>query len=122
MTISTHRLVLGLIAVSVAVPAAAMPVRDFLPRAERLMKAGVGAVFSADRKPVMAEVKRVGRVYKADIEGAKAAGRTPRSCPPAKSKLDGKAFLAYLHAMPASQRGMDMTEALHRYMATEHPC
>ena len=99
-----------------------MPVRDFLPRAERLMAAGVGAMFSADRKPVVAEVKRVGRVYKADIEAAKAAGRTPRSCPPARGKLDAKAFLAYLRTIPANQRGMDMTEAFHRYMAATHPC
>ena len=113
---------LGAALLAMTTPAAAMPVRDFLPRAERLMAKGMAAMFSADRKPIMAEMKRVGQAYKADITAAKSAGRTPRSCPPAKMQIDPKVFMTYLRAIPTAQRGMDMTEAFHRYMAAKHPC
>ena len=115
-------LALGLL--SMAGAALAMPVSEFLPRAERLKAKGAAAMFSSDLRPVMAEVKRVGRAYRADIEAARAAGRPTRSCPPpkGKSKLDADDFLRHLRAIPAAERRMDMTEAFHRYMARRYPC
>ena len=118
MTLATGAALLAL-----AGPAIAMPVNDFLPRAERLKARGPAAVFSSDLKPIMGEMKRVTQVYRADVERWKANGQTPRSCPPAgKMKLDPDEFLTALRAIPASQRGIDMTEAFHRYMARKFPC
>lgn len=120
-TVAKMAAAVGLLAM--AGSAMAMPVAEFLPRAERLVAKGPAAMFSSDLKPVMAEMKRVGQVYKADITRARAAGDKPRSCPPAgKTKLDHKEFLAALRGIPANQRGIDMTEAFHRYMAAKHPC
>ena len=108
---------------AMAGPALAMPVNDFLPRAERLKARGPAAVFSSDLKPIMGEMKRVTQVYRADLERWKANNQTPRSCPPAgKMKLDPDEFLTALRAIPANQRGIDMTEAFHRYMAGKFPC
>lgn len=110
-------------AFAMAGPALAMPVGEFLPRAERLKSKGPAAVFSSDLKPVMAEMKRVTQVYRIDVQRAKAAGQTPRSCPPAgKMKLDPDEFLGALRSIPANQRSIDMTEAFHRYMAAKFPC
>lgn len=113
---------LGLLAM--AGSAVAMPVSEFLPRAERLAAKGPAAVFSSDLKPVMAEMKRVGATYRADLEADRAAGRTPRSCPPpkGKNKMSSTEILNYLRSIPAGQRGIDMTEAFHRYMAKKFPC
>lgn len=111
------------LALGFAAPALSMPVRDFLPRAERLKAKGPAAVFSSDLKPVMGEMKRVTAAYRADLARWKANGETPRSCPPSgKMKLDPDDFLRGLRAIPANQRGIDMTEAFHRYMARKFPC
>lgn len=110
-------------ALAVAAPALAMPVGEFLPRAERLKARGPAAVFSSDLKPIMAEMKRVTQAYRADIQRAKATGQPSRSCPPAgKMKLDPDDFLGALRSIPASQRSIDMSEAFHRYMAAKFPC
>ncbi len=110
-------------AFALAAPALAIPVGDFLPRAERLKAKGPAAIFSSDLKPVTAEMKRVVRQYKADIARSKAVGQTPRSCPPpGKFRIDPEEFLAALRAVPANQRGIDMVEAFHRFMAAKFPC
>ncbi len=80
----------------VATPASAMTVNEFLPKAEKLMNAGVGAMFSKHRKPVMAEMKNVTTGYRADIKAAPKAGRKTSSCPPKKGSLNGKEFLTFL--------------------------
>ena len=118
-----RRVALGAALLGLATSAAAMPVSEFLPRAERLKARGAAALFSSDLKPIMAEVKRVGRAYRADIERDRAAGRTPRSCPPPKgTKMNPDDLMVYLRSIPARQRGIDMTEAFHRFMAARFPC
>ncbi len=116
-------LLLSGLALTLPAVASAMPVGEFLPRAERLKAKGPAAMFSSDLKPIMGEMKRVTTSYRADLARSKAKGETPRSCPPAgKMKLDPGDFLSALRSVPASQRGIDMTEAFHRYMATKFPC
>ncbi len=109
---------------SIAGPAAAMPVSEFLPKADKLMNAGMGAMFSKDRKPVMAEMKKVTNGYRADIQAARAAGKTPSSCPTAKGrgKLNGKEFVAHLKTIPVAQRDMEVKTAFHAFMKKKYPC
>lgn len=109
---------------SMAVPASAMPVSEFLPKADKLMNAGMGAMFSKHRKPVMAEMDKVTTGYRADIKAARAAGKATSSCPPpkGKGKLNGKEFIGYLKTIPATQRDMEVKTAFHRFMATKYPC
>ncbi|GAA0487452.1 hypothetical protein GCM10009096_32920 [Parasphingorhabdus litoris] len=117
-------LVASTIMLSIAVPASAMPVSEFLPKADKLMKAGMGAMFSKNRKPVMAEMEKVTNGYRADIKAARAAGKTPSSCPPpkGKGKLNGKEFIAHLKTIPVAQRNMEVKTAFHGFMKKKYPC
>lgn len=112
------------IILSITGSAAAMPVSEFLPKADKLMNAGMGAMFSKDRKPVMAEMKKVTNGYRADIQAARAAGKTPSSCPPpkGKGKLNGKEFVAHLKSIPVAQRNMEVKTAFHGFMKKKYPC
>ncbi|MEP3226687.1 MAG: hypothetical protein ABJO01_11980 [Parasphingorhabdus sp.] len=109
---------------SLPTPALAMPVSEFLPKAEKLVNSGMGAMFSKHRKPVMAEMKKVTKGYRSDIEKARAAGRSPSSCPPPKGKgnLNAKEFLAHLKSIPTAQRNMEVQSAFHGYMKKKYPC
>ncbi len=112
------------ILLSIAVPASAMPVSEFLPQADKLVNAGMGAMFSKHRKPVMAEMKKVTKGYRSDILVARAAGKTPSSCPPpkGKGKLNAKEFLAHLKTIPVARRNMEVKTAFHGFMKTKYPC
>ncbi len=114
----------GMIILSMAAPASAMPVSEFLPKADKLMNAGMGAMFSKHRKPVMTEMKKVTNSYRKDIQAARAAGKTPSSCPPpkGKGKLNGKDFLAHLKTIPVAQRDMEVKIAFHGFMKKKYPC
>ncbi len=118
------RVILAATIIGLSAPVSAMPVSEFLPKAEKLMKAGMGAMFSKHRKPVMHEMEKVTTNYRAEIKAAKAAGRTPPSCPPAKgkAKLNGKEFVAHLQKIPVSRRSMEVKTAFHGFMKKKYPC
>lgn len=103
-------------------PISAMTVNEFLPKAEKLVAAGAGAMFSKHRKPVMAEMKKVTTGYRADIKAAKAAGKTTSSCPPKNGSMNAKEFLAHLKSIPANKRNMSVKDAFHGLMAKKYPC
>jgi len=108
--------------VSFAGPVSAMTVNEFLPKAEKLMNAGVGAMFSKHRKPVMSEMEKVTKGYRAEITAARKAGRKTSSCPPKKGSMNGKEFLKHLQAIPAAKRNMQVKTAFHGFMAKKYPC
>lgn len=107
--------------------AQAMTVAEFLAKANALKAKGLFALGSADIGLLKSEMETVGAAYRADIEGARKAGRTPDSCPPpkgsAKAKLGGKAFLADLQAIPPAQaRITSMKDAFYAIMRKRFPC
>lgn len=110
----------GLIAL--ASPASAMTVSEFLPKAEKLMNAGAGAMFSKHRKPVTAEMEKISKGYRADIKAAQKAGRKTTSCPPKKASVNGKEFLAHLQTIPTANRKMQVKTAFYKFMAKKYPC
>ncbi|GAB5482904.1 MAG: hypothetical protein Pars92KO_26610 [Parasphingorhabdus sp.] len=116
--------IVGAMTMSITVPASAMPVSEFLPKADKLMNAGMGGMFSKHRKPVMAEMKKVTNGYRADIKAARASGKTPSSCPPSKGKgrLNGKEFLAHLKSIPMERRDMEVKTAFRDFMKIKYPC
>lgn len=118
------RFLTGIAFLQAATSISAMPVSEFLPKADKLMNAGMGAMFSKHRKPVMAEMKKVTKNYRADIVAARAAGKTPSSCPPpkGKGKLNGKAFLAHLKTIPKADRNIEVESAFHDFMKIKYPC
>lgn len=107
---------------AIASPASAMTVNEFLPKAEKLMNAGMGAMFSKHRKPVSAEMKKVTKGYRAEIKAARKAGKSTHSCPPERASLKGKEFFNYLQNIPKNKRDMQVKTAFHQFMAKKYPC
>lgn len=112
---------LGLIAPTAA---QAMTVAQFLAKAKALQAQGALAVLSPDAELLKREVAMIRAAYTADLRAARAAGRTPHSCPPetGKPKLTPKQMLAELERIPKAQRGMSMKAAVYAYMKRTYPC
>lgn len=114
------------IATLIALPASAqaMTVAEFLAKANALKAKGLFAMGSPDIKLLTGEMTAVAQAYRADIEGARKAGRTPHSCPPPKgqTKLGSKELLADFEAIPPAQRGMSVKTAFYALMRKRYPC
>lgn len=107
-----------------ALPVQAMTVAEFLAKAKALQAKGILAIGSPDIALLRDEMKRVAEAYRADIVAARAAGRTPHSCPPPKGKarMDGKLLIAELEKIPPARRGMSMKTAFYAMMKRRYPC
>ena len=110
-------------------PLGEMSIAEFLPKAENLKAKGMAAVFSSDLKPVMAEMKAIGTSYRADLERARAAGRTDLGCPPAKGQapkgqgMKVDEIFAVLRAVPPERRATTTVKAtFYDLMARRFPC
>ena len=112
---------LGLIAPTAA---QAMTVAQFLAKAKALQAQGALAVLSPDAELLKREVAMIRAAYTADLRSARAAGRTPHSCPPetGKPRLTARQMLAELEKIPKARRGMSMKAAVYAYMKREYPC
>lgn len=79
---------------------------------------------SPDIKLLKGEMETVANAYRADIQGARAAGRKPHSCPPPKGKanIGSKELMAEFEAIPAAQRGMSVKSAFYAMMKKRFPC
>lgn len=117
---------LMLIAALFALPTAAqaMTVAQFLTKVNALKAKGIFAMGSPDIKLLTNEMKGVAEAYRADIQGARAAGRTPHSCPPPKgqAKLSSKDIMAEFEAIPPAQRGISTKAAFYAMMKKRYPC
>lgn len=113
------------LALMVPVAANAMSVADFLVKARALEGKGMMAMFSPDLKVVMAEFKTAGPAYRADVQKARAEGRTDLGCPPTQGKLgiNSKQVMAEFSAIPAAQqKTMTVRQAFYAMMAKRFPC
>jgi len=117
---------LMLIAALIALPAGAqaMTVAEFLAKVNGLKAKGIFAMGSPDIKLLTNEMKGVAEAYRADIEGARAAGRPAHSCPPPKgqTKLSSKDILAEFEAIPVAQRDISTKTAFYAMMKKRYPC
>jgi len=121
-----RRLMLVLVAMALVAPTAAqaMSVAQFLAKAKALQAQGALAMLSPDAELLKREVAAIRAAYTADLRAARAAGRTPHSCPPetGKPKLTPKQMLAELEKIPPAKRGMSMKAAVYAYMKRTYPC
>ena len=110
--------------VLIAGPAQAMSVAEFLAKAHALKAKGPLAILSPDLPVLKKEMQDIGAGYRADILAARAAGRTPHSCPPPRDqvKMDSSQLLAELERIPPAQRGMSMRTAFYAIMKRRYPC
>lgn len=108
-----------------------MSIAEFLPKAEALQAKGMGAMFSSDLKPVMAEMKAVGTSYRADLAQARAAGRTDLGCPPPKGspppegrkRMSPNELLDALRVVPPAHRATTTVKtAFYAMMRRRFPC
>jgi hypothetical protein len=117
----------ALVAVMIlAVPnaAQAMTVAQFLAKAKALQARGALGLLSPDAELLKHEVASIRAAYTADLHAARAAGKTPHSCPPetGKPRLNPKQMLAELEKIPVAKRGMSMKAAVYAYMKRTYPC
>lgn len=117
----------ALVAVAIlAVPnaAQAMTVAQFLAKAKALQARGALGLLSPDAELLKHEVAAIRAAYTADLRAARAAGKTPHSCPPetGKPRLNPKQMLAELEKIPPAKRGMSMKAAVYAYMKRTYPC
>ena len=115
---------------ALAAPVGEMSVAEFLPKAENLKAKGMAAMFSSDLKPVVAEMKAIGTGFRADLDRARAGGRTDMGCPPPKGQGKGKGvgikadeIFAVLRAVPPAQRATTTVKSVfYAMMARRFPC
>lgn len=110
-----------------AVPATAlhaMPVSQFLTKANALEKKGAMALFSSDMNLLKKEITDGAAQLKAEREAAVRAGRKPAYCPRpgVKGSLNSKEILTHFRAIPAAQRGMQVKDGLRGLLARKFPC
>jgi hypothetical protein len=120
-----RRLVFAAVA-SLILPTAAqaMTVAQFLAKAKALQAQGALAILSPDVELLKREVAAIRAAYTADLRAARAAGKTPQSCPPetGKPKLTPRQMLAELEKIPPAKRSMSMKAAVYAYMKRTYPC
>lgn len=121
-----RHLVFAAVAASLIIPSAAqaMSVAQFLAKAKALQAQGALAVLSPDAELLKREVASIRAAYTADLRAARAAGKTPHSCPPetGKPKLTPRQMLAELEKIPPAKRSMSMKAAVYAYMKRTYPC
>lgn len=121
-------LITGLLAVSLAAPAAAqqMNAEEFHRRATSLQKKGGRALLAmGEIRALTREVRTAGELIRARRIAAEKAGEKPRYCPPKGSsrRMGSEEFMSRLSAIPRPERqAIDMAEAMNRILATKHPC
>jgi hypothetical protein len=113
-----------LIAITLAAPAQAMSVADFLQKSEALKARGALALFSSDLQTLKQEVVTAGGQLRAERLAAQKAGRKPAYCPPnGGGQMDSDQLLAILNAVPAEhRRHLQVKDALRAHFARAYPC
>jgi hypothetical protein len=103
----------------------AMTVAEFLAKANALKAKGMLAMMSSDLGVVKGEFKTATGNWRADVDAARAKGRTDLGCPPAKGqvKMDSDMVMADLAAVPpALQPRISVKTAFYDAMAKRFPC
>lgn len=103
--------------------AQSMPLSTFLAKADALEAKGPLALMSSDLPIIKKEVKTSMVNYRTFINGQKAAGKPPHSCPPVKGSLDSDEMMAAFRAVPVAQRkSVNVQTALFAMMKKRYPC
>ena len=107
----------------VAVPAQAMPVREFLARWDKLNKLGEMARLDPDAGKLIQELGGIVIGYRAAVDAAAAAGK-PIACPPPKgqAKFESGPLIAHLKALPPAEQDIELKDAVYAFMNQAYPC
>lgn len=103
-----------------------MTVGTFLGKAEALRAMGFRALFSPDIKLLKNEGAAAGKAaaqqLRAEAATARAAGRKPSACLPAKMTVSSNDVMGHFASIPPAQRGMSVTEGMKGMLAKKYPC
>jgi hypothetical protein len=107
-----------------SVNAQAMPVSQFLAKADALQKKGAMALFSSDIGKLKAEVVNSGKQLRAEQIAAQKAGRKVGYCMPErkKSSVTSNEVLGHFRSIPAAERNMPVKAAFAGLMRKKYPC
>ena len=99
-----------------------MTLDAFVTRANRI-PLNPTALLRPDAHRLKGEAERAFRTVGTEIRTARAAGRTPPACPPARIELDVRQLLAHLNGIPQSRRQrMTVTDGIRSWMTSRYPC
>ena len=120
-----RKLVLAGALLALPVAASSITVAEFLARAEALKAKGMMAMMSSDLPVIRGEMQAATSSYRADVDAARAKGRTDLGCPPPKgqAKISSDTIMTDLAAIPkAAQAKMTVKAGLYAAMAKRYPC
>ena len=120
-----RRIMLGLFLAGApvgAVYAQAMPVSQFLAKAEALQKKGAMALFSSDIGLLKKEIQNSAKQLRAEQNAARKAGRKTETCLPEKASMNSNEILAHFRSIPPQQRSMPVKTAFAGLMRKKYPC
>ena len=120
------KLMIGLVLVAAPLTGAqaqAMPVSEFLAKADALQKKGAMALFSSDFGLLKKQIQNSGKALRAEQVAAEKAGRKPATCLPAKpAEVSSNEVLSHFRSIPPAQRGMTVKTAFAGLMRKKFPC
>jgi len=106
---------------TLAAPAHAMTVRDFLAGVANIPR-NPSALLRADTRRLLNEVRGGFAAVRAEQTAARQAGVRPASCIPENVTMSSGQLLARLNAVPEARRNISVTQALREWAAERHPC
>lgn len=112
----------GMVLLAAAMPAQAMPVREFLARWQRLGTLGEMANLDPDGHALTVELRTILEGFRSEVEAA--AAKKPIACPPPKgeAKLSSEPLFAYLGALSPAEQEAELKTAIYAYLIKTYPC
>lgn len=101
-----------------------MTAGEFLDRAEKIENGGLVSAQSTEVQELRAEARRVGALYRAELDRRAARGEPQHSCPPPRgaASLSGKDLRAYLKSLGAAELAKPYRLAFFNMMKDRFPC
>ncbi|WP_174297284.1 hypothetical protein [Sphingomonas bacterium] len=111
--------------------ASAMPTSMFIARwqaashvtqqeAQKATTSGIAN--SAEMQALIAEFSTAGSAYRQQILDARAAGRTPRACPPKDVNITVNDVIAEIARLPTSWQSRELSDSFGAAMDRRFPC
>ena len=119
------QLLTGALLLAMASPALAISAGEFLNRAEPMLKKSKATlIFSREARYLVKELGSSAERTRARLDADRSAGRATAACipPKGKARINANELLAYIRALPPSQKAQSLDHAFAGHMAQKYPC